>query len=268
MPRRKKRPTAGLTSRSADPHLLYERSVQETETTIDFIDSVFEDERGRLPLSLREDFCGTAKLAADWVLRGPRRRAVGLDIDLPTLDWARRHNLEPLGEDARRVELLHRDVRLGSRRKFDVVAAFNFSYWVFQQRDELKRYFTACRRGLKPGGALMLDLHAGPDAQFQLEERADYGDFEYVWEQETFNPFNNHTICHIHFRFPDGSALERAFTYDWRVWSVPELRDLLAEVGFRRVDEWWDGSDDDELVRLRPDDANFISWLAYVVAWK
>ena len=114
----------------------------------------------------------------------------------------------------------------------------------------------------------MLDLHAGPDTQFQLEEIAAYDDFDYVWEQETFNPYNNHTICHIHFRFADGSALKRAFSYDWRVWSLPELRDLLSEVGFGKVEEWWDGTDDDTMVRLTPEDENFVSWLGYIVAWR
>jgi hypothetical protein len=29
-------------------------------------------------------------------------------------------------------------------------------------------------------------------------------------------------VCHIHFDFEDGSRLERAFSYDWRLWSLPE----------------------------------------------
>ena len=32
---------------------------------------------------------------------------------------------------------------------------------------------------------------------------------------------------HIHFEFPDGSRIERAFGYHWRLWQIPELHDLL-----------------------------------------
>ncbi len=260
--------TKSLTKATADPNLLYELAVQDADLTIEFIDSAFDDEHGREPLSLREDFCGTAKLCSEWVKRGADRTAVGLDIDDPTLDWAQKHNIEPLSRDEKqRVQLKRRDVLLGTKRKFDVIVAFNFSYWVFQQRSVLKDYFTKVKSSLKPGGALMLDLHAGPDSQFQLEEAFEYDEFDYVWEQESFNPYNNHAVCHIHFRLPNGDELQRAFTYDWRVWSLPEIRDLLEEVGFAQVNEWWDGNDDDTMVRLRPDDENFMSWLSYLVAW-
>jgi cyclopropane fatty-acyl-phospholipid synthase-like methyltransferase len=257
-----------LTKDTADPHLLYEHAVQDADLTIAFIDSVFDDEHDREPLSLREDFCGTAKLCSEWVRRGGTRTAVGLDIDVPTLAWARQHNIGPLKPDEkRRVELKNRDVLVGTAQQFEVIVAFNFSYWVFHQRKVLKDYFAKVRSSIKPGGAFMLDLHSGPDSQFQLEEAFEYDEFDYVWEQESFNPYNNHTVCHIHFRLPNGDELQRAFTYDWRVWSLPELRDLLEEVGFVRVDEWWDGSDDDTMVRLEPENENFMSWLAYLVAW-
>jgi SAM-dependent methyltransferase len=249
-------------------HKLYEESVQDTETTIGFIETVFKDKHDKFPLSLREDFCGTALLCADWVRSRHRRRAVGLDIDAPTLAWGRQNNIKPLGKDAARVELLKRDVLDGTRRKFDVIVGFNFSYWIFKERQLLKSYFARAKRDLKPGGVFIIDLHGGPDAQFALEEGTDCGDFEYVWEQECFNPMNNHTICHIHYRFPDGGGLKRAFTYDWRVWSLPELGDLLREAGFSTVDTWWDGNKEDEMVPMKPADENFESWLAYLVAWK
>jgi SAM-dependent methyltransferase len=257
-----------LTQATADPHHLYELAAQDADTTIAFIDTVFGDKHGREPLSLREDFCGTAKLCSEWVKHGAKRTAAGLDIDASTLAWAMKHNIEPLGRDEKsRVKLKKRDVLLGTRQQFDVIVAFNFSYWVFKKRSVLKNYLSKVRRSLKPGGALMLDLHSGPDSQFQLEEAFEYEGFDYVWEQETFNPYDNHAVCHIHFKLPNGDELNRAFTYDWRVWSLPEVRDLLEEVGYQRVDEWWDGSDDDTVVRLKPDDENFMSWLAYLVAW-
>ena len=52
-------------------------------------------------------------------------------------------------------------------------------------------------------------------------------------------------INHIHFRFPDGSKIKEAFTYEWRLWTIPELRELLMEAGFKRVDVYWEGTDED-----------------------
>jgi len=74
----------------------------------------------------------------------------------------------------------------------------------------------------------------------------------------------------IHFRFPDGTELKNAFTYDWRLWTVPELREALANAGFRKVTVWWEGSDEEG-----GGDGNFrpvqhgeacAGWIAYLVA--
>ncbi|NBP95018.1 MAG: class I SAM-dependent methyltransferase, partial [Gammaproteobacteria bacterium] len=46
-----------------------------------------------------------------------------------------------------------------------------------------------------------------------------------------------------HFKFPDRSKIERAFSYHWRLWTLPELRELLKEAGFKRVLVHWEGTD-------------------------
>jgi hypothetical protein len=99
-----------------------------------------------------------------------------------------------------------------------------------------------------------------------MEEETEYDDYTYVWDQASFDPINNHIVCHIHFRFSDGSALEKAFTYDWRIWSIPELRDILEEVGFKNVVTWWDC--DDDIIRPKTAVENLISWVAYLAAWR
>jgi hypothetical protein len=76
--------------------------------------------------------------------------------------------------------------------------------------------------------------------------------------------------CHIHFRFPDGSKLKRAFTYEWRIWTLPELRELLLEAGFASARVYWEGEDDDgegngeftETDEGTPD----LAWVSYIVA--
>ena len=51
--------------------------------------------------------------------------------------------------------------------------------------------------------------------------------------------------CHIHFKFPDGSRIKNAFSYDWRLWTLPEVQELLAEAGFDRITVYWQGTDEE-----------------------
>jgi SAM-dependent methyltransferase len=265
--KKKKSPRATLTAETADKHILYENSVQNTEATIEVIESIYRHERRRLPRAFREDFCGTAKLCADWVCGHKGRKAVGVDIDPPTLKWAAEHNIAPLtGREKARVTLLESDVLDCDARDFDVVAAFNFSYWIFKERATLKRYFENVYSSLKGDGLFLLDIYGGPDSQFVMEEETDHGTFTYVWDQAEMDPINNHIVCRIHYRFKDGSEMHDAFTYDWRLWSMPELRDLLEEVGFKKIVAWWDCEDD--LLRPKKSVENLISWVAYLAAWR
>jgi SAM-dependent methyltransferase len=233
-----------LTARTADRHDLYQRSVQAPDYEIRFVDKVFKAHTGRRPLHLREDFCGTALLCSKWAKSHPERTALGLDVDRPTLDWGIARNLAAVGEAAARVTLLEQDVLVPTRRKVEVIGAYNYSYQVFHERAVLKRYFEAARRSLSDDGLFVLDSIGGWESQQVLtEKRAVDGGFTYVWEQAEFDPISSHFVCHISFEFRDGSRLRRAFTYDWRLWTLAELRDLLLEAGFVGVDAYWEGED-------------------------
>lgn len=260
-----------LTARTADRHDLYEQSVQNPESDIAFLDRVFRKAYGRPPVSLREDFCGTAALCRDWVKRGKERTAEGVDLDGEVLEWGRAKNIEPLGEEAARVTLVQANVLDAVRPKTEVRVGFNFSYFVFQERAALLRYFRTARRSLKDEGIFAIDLLGGPDAQTVLEEPVAHEGFDYVWEQAAFNPIDHHYLCHIHFDFPDGSRMRKAFTYDWRLWTMMELRDLLAEAGFSRSDVYWEGTDrktneGNGVFTRRAKVVNEDCWIAYVVA--
>ena len=63
-------------------------------------------------------------------------------------------------------------------------------------------------------------------------------------QRADFNPIDSSMNCHIHFAFPDGSRMERAFSYAWRLWTLPEIRELLLEAGFREVTVYWEGTDE------------------------
>jgi SAM-dependent methyltransferase len=229
-----------------DTHQLYELAVQCAEAEVDFIDKNFRLLRGRTALVLREDFCGTAAVCCEWVRRRKRNRGFGVDIDGDILSWGRRNNVSRLPpEAARRLSLIEGDVLSVEAPPPDAVAALNFSYWLIKDRPTLKRYFRRVRESLKDDGVFFLDAYGGYDSHRVIsEERSVWHNgqaFTYVWEQEQFDPISHRMVCHIHFRFPDGSSLERAFSYDWRLWTLPEIRELLLEAGFRRVISYWQG---------------------------
>lgn len=232
------------TARSADRHDLYQRSVQLPDQEIRFLERVFAAHTGRRPLHLREDFCGTALLCARWVKGRKERTAIGLDIDRPTLDWGRAHNLPAIGDAAARVTLLEHDVLVPTRRKVEIIGAYNYSYQVFHERKQMLRYFRAACRSLTPDGLFVLDALGGHEVmQPRIERRRVNGGWTYIWEQQRYDAVNAGFLCHISFEFRDGTALRRAFTYDWRHYSLPELRDLLSEAGFVGVDAYWEGTD-------------------------
>jgi hypothetical protein len=120
--------------------------VQHAEHDLDALEHIYKLRNRRAPLLLREDFCGTAASACEFVQRGERRRAWGVDLHRATLEWARRHRLPPLGDAARRVTLICDDVRHVTRPRVDMVLGLNFSYWVFKTRAEVRGYFRAVRR--------------------------------------------------------------------------------------------------------------------------
>jgi cyclopropane fatty-acyl-phospholipid synthase-like methyltransferase len=223
--------------------------VQCPEAEVDFLTKRFRRLRGRAARHLREDFCGTAAICREWVRRDAANTALGLDLDPAVLAWAEAHNLPALeAAQRRRVRLRQADVlTFPPRGDADVVAAMNFSYWLFRERGQLRTYFEAVHAALAADGVFFLDAYGGYDAFREIvEERSvedEEGTFTYRWEQAAYNPIDGRMDCHIHFAFPDASELRRAFSYRWRLWTLPELRELLAEAGFRRVIVYWQGWD-------------------------
>ena len=227
----------------ANRHHWYERSVQTPDLDAVFMDRTFYRLRGRRARVLREDFCGTAALCAEWVKLHADNRAYGIDLDEKTLNWGIREHLVPLGERAARVVLMQRDVRQATSFKPDVAAAFNFSYFTFKDRPALRGYLESVHRGLARDGILFMDIFGGCESMDLREERTVHKDFTYVWDQDAFNPITHEIKCHIHFEFPDGSAIRRAFTYDWRLWQIPEVGELAREAGFKDFAVYWEGTD-------------------------
>lgn len=232
-----------LSARTADKYDLYQRAVQVPEADVRFFNRAFRNLRGRAPLTLREDFGGTGHLSSQWVRSRPDREAWAIDLDPRPLAWGEEHVRAPLGKAAERLHLLRGDVRTRVTPRCDLVAAMNFSYFCFKDRQTLVDYFRHARRHLAPGGMLFLDAFGGPEGLDELVETRRLRGFTYVWQQARFDPIRSELLAHIHFRFPDGSEMKRAFTYDWRVWSVREIRECLAEAGFRHSTVYWEVMD-------------------------
>lgn len=220
----------------ADRHRLYEASVQCPEFELDFVDARFRELRGRALRKLREDFSGTAASACEWVRRSNRNHAWAVDLDAEVLDWSQRHHLPTLKPgQRRRLHLIQADVIQADTPPVDAILAFNFSYWLFSERKRMLKYFRRCRRNLVDDGVLFLDTFAGYEAHQSTTEKRKLDGFTYIWEQASYDPVSAEMECHIHFEFADGSRLDRAFEYRWRLWGIREIRELLAEAGFGRT---------------------------------
>jgi SAM-dependent methyltransferase len=264
-----------------DKHLLYSAAVQSVDADCDFFQRVYR-KKNRKPLRLlREDFCGTAALACEWVSRHEKNRAWGIDLDRETLEWGRKRYVPTLGEAAGRLELIRSDVMEVTRPKVDAVAAQNFSFCVFKTRPLLRKYFQQVRKSLKPGGILFTDILGGTEGMDTMKEKRRIPSskafdgtkipaFTYIWEQARFNPVNHDFECKIHFKLPDGTKIKKAFHYDWRLWTLPELQELMLEAGFASTEvyvEGWDeeADDTDGIFRRRKSFENQTAWVAYVV---
>lgn len=267
----KKRKPA-LTAANADRHDLYEKSVQAVDAEIDFVDATFTALRGRAAANLREDFCGTGNTSCEWVRRRPDNYAIGVDLDEAVMAWGRERHVARLDESAReRVVLVNSDVLEIETSDQDIVLAMNFSYWIFKEREKLRDYFANVRRSLNDDGVFFLDCFGGYEAFSVMKEHTEYDGYRYTWHQAAYNPITGDYTCHIHFKFEDGSHLKKAFTYEWRLWTLPEIREILSAAGFSNVTVHWQGWDDEEeessgeFTPAANADAD-AGWLCYIVA--
>ena len=257
----------------ADIHELYELSVQNVEHEVEFLQKTFSEIRGRTAYLMREDFCGTASASCQWVGQGDEYQAIGVDIEASVLDWGRKNRLAKLPvADQTRVSLIESDVMTAETPPADLLVAFNFSYFIFDKREVLRAYFEKAYQALKDDGVFFVDLFGGSEAQIEIKEKTKQKGFTYIWQQAEFHPLTHYIRCHIHFKFPDGSKIKRAFTYEWRLWSAPEIRELLAEAGFSKSTVYWEGDDDDgggngEFSPEEKGEAD-LAWIAYIVAEK
>lgn len=258
----------------ADRHQLYQESVQDTAAEINFVEETWHKLRDRPAELLREDFCGTLNTACEWVRRDTGHYAIAIDWNSEVLEWGRVNNLEQLDDDQfRRITLLAENVLEVQTEPADIVLAMNFSYYLFLERGELLDYFCAVHHALVDDGIFFLDAYGGYDAPREIIEERVCDGFTYIWDQASFNPIDSRMTCHIHFEFPDQSRLENAFSYHWRLWTLPEIRELLADAGFTDITVYWEGTDEESNAGdgvFEPAEVGDADpgWICYIVAEK
>jgi SAM-dependent methyltransferase len=233
-----------------DKYQLYHASVQSPDEDARFFAEVYRDARGAraVPKVLREDFCGTFANCCAWLRLGPGRSAHGVDLDPEPLEYGKEHYLSQLSPAlAARLRLHRKDVLGSGLPKADIIAALNFSYYIFKDRPTLKKYFTNCRRTLNDGGVLLLDSFGGPKCMEPNEEVSEHGNppFDYYWDQDTYDPLTNEAQFYIHFKRRGEKKRLKVFSYDWRMWAPAEIKDVLLDAGFSKVDYYWEGSTSD-----------------------
>lgn len=259
-------------------YLLYEYGVQSPRWQTDYLPQFHRWLTRKNPYVFREDFCGTARIACEWVKQSSRHQALGLDLDPEPLRIARERNLSQLSsEEKSRIRLKRQDVRTRTSETFDMIGAFNFSCFTFLTRADLVRYFRAVHESLQKPGTLFLEVAGGPGF---IETRHDQRSFsvpgvgrvKQIWEQHQYDPITGINDYSIHFGLPDGTWLQDAFQYHWRIWGIPELRDALADAGFRKSVVLWEQVDSKGrgTGELLPTESAELpeSYLAYLVAVK
>ena len=174
-------------------------------------------------------------------------------------------------EQRSRVKIESKDVLEPGGPKTDMILAMNFSYFIFKKRESLKAYFVNSLKNLRPEGVLAMDCFGGGGVHRPNEERTVHPGFVYYWEQLDFDPVHNTAHCAMHFKPKGQKKLKNVFTYDWRIWSIAEIRELLAEAGFRKSHIYWEGDDGRQGNGKFARDANGgveLVWIAMILAEK
>lgn len=228
-----RKPTPRKTARAPEPatelnrHALYELCAQAPQRDVRVLSAI----HGGRPKILGEDFCGTAALSRAWVALSARHAAVAVDHDAETLAKA---------PPSPRVKLIRSDVRRASSPA-DLIAVLNFSICELHRRADLLNYLRKARHRLTRRGCLICDIYGGGDAFLtgSITQRftGPRGErIRYDWEQRTADPLTGRVVNAMHFQVSGArgraTSLNNAFIYDWRLWSVPELREAMSEAGF------------------------------------
>jgi ubiquinone/menaquinone biosynthesis C-methylase UbiE len=228
-----------------DKYDYYCRSVQSPDTDAALFKTIYKDLTGKKLTTLGEDFCGTFAISCEWVRLNPKHKSIAVDLSDEPINYGKKHYLAKLSPDEQsRIQVMNSNVLNPKLPKADCIAAMNFSFFIFKTRAELKKYFENVYRRLNRGGVFICDCFGGPESFQSVEEKTKIGkEFSVFWQQEWFDPINNLSKFYLHFQPKGRKKYKRIFTYDWRMWSLPEIREIMLEAGFKKTQTYWEGTD-------------------------
>ena len=257
----------------------YENSVQTPTEHVDIFSRIYRELRGKDAMSMQEDFCGTFLISGEWVRSHPERTAIGLDLDPSPIRYGYQNGFKRLSaKEKKRVTILQKNVCQVIARKSQVIGAGNFSFFIFKERAQIITYFKAALANLSKDGIFILEMAGGPGFLKSGREQRSYKlpgakkKYTYYWDQKSYDPVTAYGMYAIHFKETNGNFHKDCFVYDWRVWTIPELRELMQECGFSDVAVYWETTGDDgkgtgEYVRTEKADNDY-AWIAFVVGIK
>ncbi|KAJ1921539.1 hypothetical protein H4219_000576 [Mycoemilia scoparia] len=274
-------------AKKIDKHDLYEQSVQTPKKEVRNLETLYrrlayqykpsdvdEDRSRPYALSLREDFCGTAALCAEWVSHDCKRWGIGVDIDpevinyglektLPkrrldqgdritlvtadvskafaSRDWPKNNNDDDYDDDDRKRGAWARSIGGGKFEvpPVDIIASLNYSMGFYHKRADLIRYLKHSYNNLEDFGILVCDIFGGMDSYSSNNVTIrEFSDFRYKFEQKNFDLATNTAQLSISYRMADGTHLKDAFAYTFRVYTPFELKEAMLESGFKAVSIW------------------------------
>ncbi len=211
-------------------HDLYELCVQSPKDLIPLLRAV----HGNEPMILGEDFSGTAALSHLWIER-EQCTSIAVDYDEESLNRRGNHD---------RIQKHLCDIREISD-PCDVLFVGNFSIGYMHTREELVEYLKHARQRLQStGGVFICDTYGGESSYtlggvHRAHPMPGGKLCRYTWEQHEADPITGMVTNLIHFRVERAGViefeLEDAFVYQWRLWSIPELRDAMLDAGFKET---------------------------------
>lgn len=253
---------------------LYELCVQAPGMSARFVDALL----GGAGAVIGEEFCGPASIARSYVSMGGGRRAVATDMDAEPLAHARVRAEEELSAGVRGNLSFSRCDVMEETSRVRALVALNFAVCEMRDRGSLVSYLRHAHARLEGGGVYVADLYGGDNAMAEgsaeVVFETETGDVLYEWRQVSANPLTGLVRNEINFELPDGARIERAFVYDWRLWTPAELADAFREAGFAGVEfhAGFGGAVDDEGMPV-PDpivtaDELGEEWVVFVVGRK
>lgn len=268
-----------LRKKSYSKYELYEASVQDSKDELKFFQRAYVNEFGKKPISLREDFCSTFLNSLTWIKMGKDHTSYGVDMNPEPLEYGTKNHLSKLKpEDQVRLTLFNENVLTVKTPSVDLITVSNFSICFLKTRQQMLDYFKSCFHTLHPEGMMIFDLLGGQELPDEQEDKRafklpDGTKAYYFWEHAGYNPITHDAKFYIHYQIKGQKKMNRVFSYDWRMWSLPEFKDILMEAGFRKVDVYWEGDDPDSqegngIFRKATKAESCPIWLAYMVGIK